>query len=105
MEKKDIINVLDFVKHNQLRILQWKAAYLSYQIKMLEKEKTEAMNHVIKLKRMIYELQPSLAQKRDMALMIQESRRYDNTGNSYPVTYSEPDTQLILYSNILKTKE
>ena len=26
MEKQDIINVLDFVKHNQLRTLQWKAS-------------------------------------------------------------------------------
>ena len=104
MEKQDIINVLEFVKHNQLRTLQWKAAYLRYQINMLEREKTEAMNHLFKLKRMIYELQPSLAQKRDMALINQESRRYDNTGNSYPVTYSEPDTSSDS-SNILKTNE
>ncbi len=46
-----------------------KRAYLRYQINMLETEKTEAMNHLFKLKRMIYELQSSLAQKRDMALM------------------------------------
>ena len=92
MEKQDIINVLDFVKYNQLRTLQWKAAYLGYQIDMLKTEKMKAMNHIFKLKRMIYELQPSLTQKRDMALINQESRRYDNTGNSYPVTYSEPDT-------------
>ena len=26
MEKQDVINVLEFVKHNQLRTLQWKAA-------------------------------------------------------------------------------
>jgi hypothetical protein len=92
MEKQDVINVLEFVKYNQLRTLQWKAAYLRYQINMLETEKTEAMNHLFKLKRMIYELQPSLTQKRDIALMNQESRTCDNTGNSYPVTYSEPDT-------------
>ena len=64
MEKQDIINVFDFVKHNQLRTLQWKAAYLRYQINMLETEKTEAMNHLFKLKRRIHESQETLAQKR-----------------------------------------
>ncbi|MGB8937848.1 MAG: hypothetical protein WCC17_22385 [Candidatus Nitrosopolaris sp.] len=34
MEKQDVINVLEFVKYNQLRTLQWKAAYLRYQINM-----------------------------------------------------------------------
>jgi hypothetical protein len=92
MEKQDIINVLEFVKHNQLRTLQWKAAYLRYQINMLETEKMEAMNHLFKLKRMIYELQPPLTQKRDMALSNQESPKHDNTDNLYPVPYSEPDT-------------
>ena len=43
MEKQDIINVLEFVKHNQLRTLQWKAAYLRYQINRLETEKLEYM--------------------------------------------------------------
>jgi dimeric dUTPase (all-alpha-NTP-PPase superfamily) len=61
MEKQDIINVLDFVKHNQLRTLQWKAAYLRYQINMLETEKTKAMSHIFKLKRMIHELEETLA--------------------------------------------
>ncbi|MGC1929063.1 MAG: hypothetical protein WA667_08820 [Candidatus Nitrosopolaris sp.] len=55
-------------------------------------EKTKAMSNIFKLKRMVYELQSSLAQKTDMALMNQESAKYDNTGNSYPVPYSEPDT-------------
>jgi hypothetical protein len=91
MEKQDVINVLEFVKYKQLRTLQWKAAYLRYQINMLETEKTEAMNHLFKLKRRIHELQPSLAQKRDMAPINQESAKYDNTDNSYPVPYSEPD--------------
>jgi hypothetical protein len=59
---------------------------------MLENEKTLAKSHLFKLKRMIYELQPSLAQKRDMALMNQESAKYDNTGNLNPVPYSEPDS-------------
>jgi transcriptional regulator len=92
MEKQDIINVLEFVKHNQLRTLQWKAAYLRYQINKLETEKTEAMNKIFKLKRMIYESEENLAQKRKEVHMDQESKG-DNTGNSDPVTpHPEPDT-------------
>jgi len=87
IEKQDIINVFDFVKHNQLRTLQWKAVYLRYQINKLETEKTEAMNHLFKLKRMIPELEETLAQKRkEMAHMNQESK-YNNTGNSHPVSH------------------
>jgi len=52
IEKQDIINAFDFVKHNQLRALQWKAVYVRYQINKLEMEKTEAMNHLFKLKKM-----------------------------------------------------
>ena len=92
MEKQDIINVLDLVKDNQLQTLQWKVGNLRYQINTLEWEKTKAMNQIFKLKRMIYELQSSLAQKTDMALMNQESGKYDNSGNSYPVPCSEPDS-------------
>ena len=94
-EKQDIINVLEFVKHNQLRTLQWKAVYLRYQINKLETEKTEAMNQIFKLKRMIPELEETSAQKRkEMGQMNQESteEKYDNTGNLYPVPYSEPNT-------------
>ena len=92
MEKQDIINVLEFVKHNQLRTIQWKAAYLRYQINKLETEKTEAMNKIFKLKRMIYESEENLAQKRKEVHMDQESKD-DNTGNSDPVTpHPEPDT-------------
>ncbi len=65
MEKQDIINVLEFAKYNQLRTLQWKAAYLRYQINKLETEKMEAMNHLFKLKRMISELEDTLAQKKE----------------------------------------
>jgi hypothetical protein len=92
MERQDIINVLEFVKYHQLRSLQWKAAYLRYQINKLETEKTEAMNKIFKLKRMIGESEETLAQKRDMALVNQESAKHGNTDNLYPVPYSEPDT-------------
>jgi len=75
MEKQDIINVLEFVKYNQSRTLQWKAAYLRYQINKLEEEKTEAMEHLFKLKRMILELEETLAQKRkEMALVVTGAR-------------------------------
>ena len=92
MEKQDIINVLDLVKNDQLQTLQLKAQHLRDEINMLEMEKTKAMSHIFKFKRMIYELQSSLTQRRDIALMNQESRRYDNAGNLYPVPYSEPDS-------------
>ncbi|MGB6529501.1 MAG: hypothetical protein WBF33_15440 [Candidatus Nitrosopolaris sp.] len=87
MEKQDIINVLDLVKHNQLQSLQREVGNLRYQINTLEREKTKSMYHIFNLKSMIYELQSSLVQKRDMALMNQESAKYDNTGNLYPVPY------------------
>ena len=103
MEKQDVINVLDFVKHNQLRTLQWKAAYIRYQINRLETEKTEAMNHLFKLKRMIGESEDILAQKRDMALINQESGKDENAGNLYPVPCS-PDTNSHS-STILHTRE
>ncbi|MGC1927722.1 MAG: hypothetical protein WA667_02000 [Candidatus Nitrosopolaris sp.] len=59
---------------------------------MLEIEKTKAMHRIFRLNRMIDELQSSLAQKRDIAHMNQESAKYDNSGNLYPVPYSKPDT-------------
>jgi hypothetical protein len=88
MEKQDIINVLDLVKHNQLETLQSKAENLRDEIKMLEIEKTMSKHRVVRLERMM----SSLVQKRDMALINQESTRCDNTGNLYPIPYSEPDS-------------
>src|SRR5215831_8557261 len=86
MEKQDIINVLEFAKYNQLRTLQWKAAYLSYRIDKLETEKTKAMDHLFKLKRMIGEAEETLAQKRrEIARMDQESKS-DKASKSDPVT-------------------
>jgi predicted nuclease with TOPRIM domain len=92
MKKQDIIKLLELIKHNELETLQSKAESLRYEINMLEIEKTKAMHRIFRLKRMIYELESSLAQKREMALMSQESGKYDNSGNLYPVPYSEPDT-------------
>jgi prefoldin subunit 5 len=103
MEKQDIINVLEFVKYNQLRSLQWKAAYLRYQINMLEKEKTEATSQIFRLKRMIGESEETLAQK--IKEMAQESRSCDNTGDLYPVPYSEPDTNSDSNGLVSSTKE
>ena len=42
MEKQDIINVLEFVKHNQLQTLQVKVKSLRNEIARLEQEKTKA---------------------------------------------------------------
>jgi hypothetical protein len=64
MEKQDIINVLDLVKNNQLETLQSKVDNLRDEIKMWEIEKTMAKHRVDRLKRTIYELKWSLAQKR-----------------------------------------
>jgi septal ring factor EnvC (AmiA/AmiB activator) len=64
MEKKDIINALEFAKHGQLRSMRWEAANLRYQINKLETEKTEVMEHIFKLKRKISEFEQTLAQKR-----------------------------------------
>jgi hypothetical protein len=93
MEKQDIINVLDYVKYNQLRTLQWEAQHLRDEINMLEIEKMRFTNRIAGFKRVINELQSSLAQKRkEMAYMDHESGKYDNTGNLHPVAYSESDT-------------
>jgi hypothetical protein len=106
MEKQDIINVLEFVKHNQLRTLQWKAAYLRCQIDKLENEKTEAASTLFRLKRMIGEAEETLAQKRkEIAHIDQESGKSDNTGNSDPVTYSGPDTDSHSIRIVSSTKE
>ena len=82
IEKQDIINVFDFVKHNQLRALQWKAVYLRYQINKLEMEKTEAMNHLFKLKRMIHQSEETLAQKRKEMTQRDQESKYDYTSSS-----------------------
>jgi peptidoglycan hydrolase CwlO-like protein len=64
MEKPDIINVLDLVKNNQVETLQSKVDSLKDEIKMWEIEKTMAKHRVVRLKRTIFELEWSLAQKR-----------------------------------------
>jgi hypothetical protein len=87
LEKQDIINALEFAKHGQLRTLQWKTAYLRYQIDKLETEKAEAMEHLFKLKRRIGETENTLAQKRrEITQMNQESGKCDNTNNADPIT-------------------
>ena len=59
---------------------------------MLENKKWNSTNQILKLNRMIDELQSSLPQKREeMAYMNQETGWYDNTDNLYP-THLEPDT-------------
>ena len=90
MNEHDIINVFELAKHNELENLQWKVEYIRNEVNMLEWEKTKATNHILILNRMIDEFQSSLPQKRGE--MNQESGWYNNTGNLYPVPYSEPDT-------------
>jgi hypothetical protein len=90
MEEHDIINVLELAKNNQLEYLQWKVEYLRNDIEVLEVQKTKSTNDILKLNRIIDEFEGTLAQKRGE--VNQESGRYDNIENLYPVAYQEPDT-------------
>src|SRR5215469_2908753 len=84
--EKEILKVLELAKYNELERLQWKVEYLRYQINKLETEKTEAIEHIFKLNRMIDEFDGSLAHKRgEMAYMNQETGWYYNTDNLYPI--------------------
>jgi len=89
--EKEIIKVLELAKYNELERLQWKVEYLRNQVEMLENQKWNCTTHILKLNRMIDELQSSLPQKRgEIAYMNQESEWYDNTDNLYP-THTEAD--------------
>ena len=99
MEKQDIINVLDYVKYNQLRTLQWEAQHLRDEINMLEWKKRNSRNQIFELKWMIQEFEETLAQKRgEMAYMNRQCRKLRqrfidyNTHNLHPIAHSEPDT-------------
>jgi hypothetical protein len=93
LEKHDIISAFELIKHNQLETLQAKVQNLRNDMDMLENEKTKAASTLFRLKRMIGEAEESLAQKRrEITHLNQESGKSDNTSNSDPVTYSEPDT-------------
>src|SRR5215469_10555786 len=90
--EKEIFKVLELAKYDELQNLQWKVEYLRNEVNMLEMKKWESTNQILKLNRMIDELEGSLAQKRrEMAYMNNKSGWYDNTSNLYP-TYTEPDT-------------
>ncbi|MGC2573855.1 MAG: hypothetical protein WA364_20255 [Candidatus Nitrosopolaris sp.] len=90
--ENDVIKVLELAKHNELENLQWKVEYLRNEVNTLEMEKWKSTNQILKLNRMIDEFEGSLAQKRgEMAYMNQETGRYDNTDNLYPIPYSEPE--------------
>src|SRR5215469_2396285 len=93
MDEKEIIKVLELAKYNELQNLQWKVEYLRNEVNTLEMEKWKSTNQILKLNRMIDELEGYLAKKRgETAYMNQETEWYDNTSNLYPLPYSEPDT-------------
>jgi len=98
MEKKDITNVLDLVKNNQLQILQSRAEYLRYEINMLEIEKMRSEHRIVRLKRMINESEKTLAQKRgETAYLNRECKKLrqrfiDYNTHNWPIAYSESDT-------------
>jgi transposase len=90
MEEHDVINVLELAKNNQLEYLQWKVEYLRNDIDMLEVQKEKATNDILKLNKIVDEFEGTLAKKRGE--VNQESGRYDNIENLYPIAYTEPDT-------------
>jgi hypothetical protein len=93
MGEKEIIKVLELAKYDELERLQWKVECLRNEANMLENEKWKSTNHILKLNRMIDELEGSLAKKRgETTYMNHETGWYDNTSNLYPIPYSEPDT-------------
>ena len=113
LEKHDIISAFELIKHNQLHTLQSRAEYLRYEINMLEIEKTRSEHRVVRLKRMIYESEETLAQKRgEMAYLNRESRKLRqriidyNSHNLHPIAHSEPDSyshsnQIVPYNKVI----
>jgi hypothetical protein len=86
MGERDIYNVLELAKYNELQRLQGKVDYLTNEIFILELQKTKSTNDILILNRMIDEFQSSVAQKRgETTYMKQESGWYDNTGILYPI--------------------
>jgi hypothetical protein len=76
MGENDVIKVLELAKHNELERLQWKVEYLRNEVNMLEWEKTNRTNHILKLNR-----------------IIDESHSYlQQNGGWYDNTYSEPNS-------------
>jgi hypothetical protein len=68
LSEREIIKVLELSRP------QWKVEYLRNEVNMLENEKWKSTNQILKLNRMIDELDGSLAQKREeMAYMNQET--------------------------------
>jgi hypothetical protein len=87
MDEKEVINVLELAKNNQLEYLQWKVEYLRNDIDMLEVKKAKATNDILKLN----SLQSSLPQKRrETAHMSQEPRMLQGPMN-YNTDYSYPN--------------
>jgi hypothetical protein len=93
MEKQDIINLLELVKHNQLQTMQTKVENLRNDIDILENEKTKAISQIFRLKRMIGESEETLVQKRkEIAYLNRESRKVQqrlidyNPDNLSPIT-------------------
>jgi hypothetical protein len=110
VEKHDIITAFELIKHNQLQILQWKAAYLRSEINALEWERARSANRLFKVNRMIYESEETLRQKRgETAYLNREYKKLQlriidyNTHNLQPMAHSEHDsdsnsTQIVPYN-------
>jgi hypothetical protein len=86
MSEKEIINVLELAKNNQLQYLQWKVEYLRNDVDILEAQKTKCTNDILKLNRIT--VQSSLPRKGgEMTYMEQEPRMLQAPMN-YNTDYS-----------------
>jgi hypothetical protein len=91
MGEKEVINVLELTKHNQLHYLQWKVEYLRNDVDILEAQKTKCTNAILKLNRITDEFQTSLPRKGgEMTYMEQEPRMLQGPMN-YNTDYSYPN--------------
>jgi len=79
-EKND---VMELAKHNELERLQWKVEYLRNEVEMLENQKWNSTNHILKLNKIIDQFQTYLSQNGGW---------YDNTNSSsYSIQLSYSD--------------
>ena len=84
---------MKLAKNNQLQYLQWKVEYLRNDIDMLEVQKANKTNDILKLNRIIDEFQSSLPQKGgEITYMDQQPRMLKGPmPMNYSIDYSYPN--------------
>jgi len=93
MKEHDINNVLELAKNNQLQYLQWKVEYLRNDVDMLENQKAQATNDILKLNRVMDEFQSSLQNRGEMTYMIRNLECYKGLLTITPMTHIPEHTQ------------